>query len=160
MGHSTMNIIASTCLFLGLAFLLVGLEATPQGKGRGIGRAPSAIVNCGCQCSNIMYRDEDGKVHGNCRSADDSGAQWCYVGAGSTCQDTQTSDKGPHGDDWSYEACATPSVLLLKPLQQVGKKYFHIVLQEDSLVTLMMLKRRTSMIRKLICFQFCMILNL
>jgi len=106
--HSTMNCIASTCLFLGLAFLLVGLEATPQGKGRGIGRAPSAIVNCGCQCSNIMYRDEDGKVHGNCKSADDSGAQWCYVGAGSTCQDIQTSDKGPHGDDWSYEACATP----------------------------------------------------
>merc|ERR1712106_170880 len=104
MGHSTMNFILSKCLFLGLAILLVGLEATPQSRNR----APSPIVNCGCQCTNLSYRDENGKVHGNCQSDDDAGAKWCYVGAESPCQDIQTTDKGPHGQDWSYEACATP----------------------------------------------------
>ena len=35
-----------------------------------------------------------------------SGAQWCFVEAGTPCQDLQTSDT----KDWSYEACATPIV--------------------------------------------------
>merc|ERR1712106_593085 len=195
-SHSTMTSIPSKCLFLGLALLLVGLEATPQGRSRsrsrargktrdltrgpskdhveeshcseeyavagqgeaalrrwsfnpdlkqcdsfeyggqggsrnnfvneyrcqfvcrekfdnkrpskGKARAASTEVNCGCQCSNLIYRDENKKTHGNCESADDSGAQWCYVGAGSTCNDIQTTQKGPHAQDWSYEACATP----------------------------------------------------
>jgi len=71
-------------------------------------RAPSPTINCGCQCSNLIYKDEDGKVHGNCRSTDDTGAQWCYAEAGSTCQDIQTKTT-VHDEPWSYEACATPA---------------------------------------------------
>merc|ERR1712106_41366 len=212
-SHSTMTSIPSKCLFLGLALLLVGLEATPQGRSRsrsrargktrdltrgppkdhveeshcseeyavagqgeaalrrwsfnpdleqcdsfkygGEGgsrnnfvneytcqfvcgekikssldtpkdrtraraRAASGKSNCGCQCSNLIYRDENKKVHGNCESADDSGAQGCYVGTGSTCQDTQTTDKGPYVHDWSYEACATP--VCDKPLETLVSK--------------------------------------
>ena len=44
----------------------------------------------------------------------DNGAQWCYVdplgnGDGSTCEDKQTSKKGPYDYAWSYEACLTPA---------------------------------------------------
>merc|ERR1712106_84557 len=86
-------------------FLTIGLrlaEAKPKKD-----RAPSPIVNCECQCTNLIYKDENGKVHGNCRSSDDTGAQWCYVEAGSTCQDIQTTTT-VQDEPWSYEACATP----------------------------------------------------
>merc|ERR1739838_1114651 len=46
--------------------------------------------------------------HGNCESADNTGTKWCFVGTGSTCQDIQTTKKGPYTKDWSYEACTTP----------------------------------------------------
>ena len=39
----------------------------------------------------------------------ESGAQWCFVGAGSTCTDIQTTQQGPYTKEWSYEACATPA---------------------------------------------------
>merc|ERR1712106_653159 len=110
MGHSKMYSLRSNCIVLGLMFILLGLDATPQGRGRAQSteRAPSAEVNYGCQCSNLVYRDENKKVHGNCESFD-SGAQWCFVGAGSTCQDIQTTQRGPYTNKkWSYEACATP----------------------------------------------------
>ena len=44
-------------------------------------------------------------------SAGDSGTPWCYVGAGSPCQDIQpTGTAGPYSDhEWSYAACATPA---------------------------------------------------
>ena len=38
-----------------------------------------------------------------------SGAEWCFVGAESTCQDIQTTQRGPYTKEWSYEACATPA---------------------------------------------------
>jgi len=103
-----MTFIQTKCLFLGLAFLLVGLEAAPQGRDirPPTDRAPSVVFNYGCQCTNLIYRDEDGKVDGNCESGDESGAQWCYVEAGSPCRDIQTTTQGPN---WSYQACATPS---------------------------------------------------
>jgi len=88
-----------------LGFLAIGLrlaEAKPKKD-----RAPSSIINCECQCTNLIYKDENGKVHGNCRSSDDTGAQWCYVEAGSTCQDIQTTTT-VQDEPWSYEACATP----------------------------------------------------
>merc|ERR1712106_599112 len=93
-----------------VVFLAIGLtlaEAKPQDGDR----APSTVVNCGCQCSNLIYKDENGLTHGNCRST-----QWCFVDPdGSTCLDLQT---GKVPDDllpwfsnylWSYEACATPA---------------------------------------------------
>merc|ERR1711892_1159104 len=111
MGHSKMYSLRSNCIVLGLMFILLGLDATPQGRGRAQSteRAPSAEVNYGCQCSNLVYRDENKKVHGNCESLD-SDAEWCFVGAGSTCQDIQTTQRGPYTNKgWSYEACATPA---------------------------------------------------
>lgn len=91
---------------IGFVFLAIGLKL-PEAK-------PSED-SCGCQCSNLIYRDGDGKVYGNCQSKDDSGAQWCFAEAGSTCQDLQTSAKGPYDKDWSYEACTTPECLSTKP---------------------------------------------
>merc|ERR1711915_597599 len=69
------------------------------------GAAPSA---CGCQCSDLVWQDKYGTVHGNCRSADHTKAKWCYVKEGSTCSDLVPSARHPR-NPWSYQACATPS---------------------------------------------------
>merc|ERR1712038_1752285 len=74
-------------------------------------KAASPYTNCGCQCSSLTFRDKSGRVQGNCKSADHTGAQWCYVdtSVSSTCQDlSYTSVRFP-GKPWSYEACATPA---------------------------------------------------
>eukprot|EP00092_Neocalanus_flemingeri_P007817 GFUD01008438.1.p1 GENE.GFUD01008438.1~~GFUD01008438.1.p1 ORF type:complete len:241 (-),score=59.43 GFUD01008438.1:182-904(-) len=74
-------------------------------------KAASPYTNCGCQCSNLTFRDKYGKTQGNCKSADHTGAQWCYVdpNQSSSCQDlSYTSVRFP-GKPWSYEACATPA---------------------------------------------------
>merc|ERR1719391_1389754 len=69
------------------------------------GAAPSA---CGCQCSDLVWEDKYGTVHGNCRSADHTKAKWCYVKEGSTCSDLVPSKRHPR-NPWSYQACATPT---------------------------------------------------
>merc|ERR1712038_1117587 len=74
-------------------------------------KAASPYTNCACQCSSLTFRDKRGRVQGNCKSADHTGAQWCYVDTSvpSTCQDlSYTSVRFP-GKPWSYEACATPA---------------------------------------------------
>merc|ERR1712038_256168 len=74
-------------------------------------KAASPYTNCGCQCSSLTFRDKSGRVQGNCKSADHTGAQWCHVDTSvpSTCQDlSYTSVRFP-GKPWSYEACATPA---------------------------------------------------
>merc|ERR1712079_196377 len=76
-------------------------------------KAASPYTNCGCQCSNLQFTDKYNRNHGNCQSADHTGAKWCYVQTNgnqrSTCQDLRyTSEKFP-GTPWSYEACATPA---------------------------------------------------
>merc|ERR1711872_127671 len=74
-------------------------------------KAASPYTNCGCQCSSLTFRDKSGRVQGNCKSTDHTGAQWCYVDTSvpSTCQDlSYTSVRFP-GKPWSYEACATPA---------------------------------------------------
>merc|ERR1719318_481370 len=88
---------------VGILILVVGLEAQKVGT-----KAASSRVNCGCQCSNLTFRDKYGRVQGNCKSADHTGARWCYVegGWGSPCQDKQNSKR--FNKPWSYEACATP----------------------------------------------------
>merc|ERR1712106_361689 len=97
-----------------VVFLAIGLtlaEAKPQDGDR----APSTVVNCECQCSNLIWIDEDGKIHGNCKSAN-NGAQWCFAvgGDGSSCSDLQTTvQMGPYPNPpnaWSHEACATPAI--------------------------------------------------
>merc|ERR1719385_286339 len=69
------------------------------------GAAPSA---CGCQCSDLVWEDKYGTVHGNCRSADHTKAKWCYVKEGSTCSDLVPSARHPR-NPWAYQACATPT---------------------------------------------------
>ena len=72
-------------------------------------KAASQQTNCGCQCSSLTFRDAAGRLHGNCKSADQTRAVWCYMERGSTCRDLQfTSTRFP-GTPWSYEACATPA---------------------------------------------------
>merc|ERR1719333_1289664 len=71
-------------------------------------KAASNLVNCGCQCSSLTFRDAKGEVQGNCLTVDSTGAQWCYVDSEySSCQDTVPSLRFPN-NPWSYEACATP----------------------------------------------------
>merc|ERR1712215_325730 len=94
-------------LFLPLLLLATCIEClkTPNTK------AASPYTNCGCQCSNLTFKDKYGATHGNCHSADQTGAVWCYVdpNQASSCQDlAYTSVRFP-GKPWSYEACATPA---------------------------------------------------
>merc|ERR1719300_126093 len=95
-------LILKGCLLVNVIVLLItNLEARVQTK------AASTQVNCGCQCSNLTFRDKYGKVQGNCKSADQTGARWCYVNSwGSPCQDKRSSKR--FSKPWSYEACATP----------------------------------------------------
>merc|ERR1712200_342534 len=72
-------------------------------------KAASPLINCGCQCSSLTFRDANGVVQGNCLTVDSTGAQWCYVDqAYSSCQDLVPSKRFPN-NPWSYETCATPA---------------------------------------------------
>merc|ERR1712102_115936 len=72
-------------------------------------KAASPLINCGCQCSSLTFRDANGVVQGNCLTVDSTAAQWCYVDqAYSSCQDLVPSKRFPN-NPWSYEACATPA---------------------------------------------------
>merc|ERR1712121_146036 len=73
-------------------------------------KAASPYTNCGCQCSNLQFRDKYNKRQGKCESADHTGAKWCYVDPSqSTCQDLSYTSKRFPGTPWSHEACATPA---------------------------------------------------
>merc|ERR1712198_706641 len=101
MGRLKM-VVRSTGLLLGLFLCIVQLDGQKTGN-----RAASQQVNCGCQCSNLTFRDKYGRVQGNCKSADHTGAKWCYVNSWSSpCQDKQRSKR--FNKPWSYAACATP----------------------------------------------------
>merc|ERR1712121_256036 len=55
------------------------------------------------------FRDKFNRIQGNCKTADNTGAQWCYTEYGSTCEDQQRSQRfGHQGKTWSYQACSTP----------------------------------------------------
>merc|ERR1712110_1163366 len=94
-------------VFLGLLSALLGdcsekLDSASE-------KASSPLINCGCQCSSLTFRDANGVVQGNCLTVDSTGAQWCYVdSAFSSCQDLVPSKRFPN-NPWSYEACATPA---------------------------------------------------
>merc|ERR1712183_400200 len=94
-------------VFLGLLSALLGdcsekLDSANE-------KAASPLINCGCQCSSLTFRDANGVVQGNCLTVDSTGAQWSYVDpAYSSCQDLVPSKRFP-SNPWSYEACATPA---------------------------------------------------
>lgn len=79
--------------------------------------AQTSIQDCLCQCHWQTFRDRYGRTHGNCKSTDQTKAQWCYVRSPvktylgnhghSTCSDLQRSGRYP-SLTWSYQACATP----------------------------------------------------
>merc|ERR1712198_567543 len=97
------KIVLISCLFVIPCISLETEKTNPK--------AASPYTNCGCQCSSFTFRDKSGRVQGNCKSTDHTGAQWCYVDTSvpSTCQDlSYTSVRFP-GKPWSYEACATPA---------------------------------------------------
>merc|ERR1712080_307213 len=82
-----------------------------QTCNNGVVKAASLEVNCGCQCSSLTFRDKYNRIHGNCKRADNTGAQWCYTEPGSTCEDQQRSTRyDSQGRTWSYQACSTPSL--------------------------------------------------
>merc|ERR1712121_101274 len=91
-----------------LAILFIAHTVTAQTTNT---KAASYRVNCGCQCSDLTFRDKYNRVQGNCKTADNTGAQWCYTEYGSTCEDQQRSTRfGRQGKTWSYQACSTPSI--------------------------------------------------
>merc|ERR1719394_439622 len=75
-------------------------------------KAASNAANCNCQCSSLTFRDKWGRLQGNCNTADNTGAVWCYVDSAysSSCRDLVHSQRfSRQGKAWSYEACSTPS---------------------------------------------------
>merc|ERR1711936_1150027 len=92
-----------------LASLAIIATASPVEVESTETKASSPLINCGCQCSSLTFRDANGVVQGNCLTVDSTGAQWCYVEAAySSCQDLVPSKRFPN-NPWSYEACATPA---------------------------------------------------
>merc|ERR1711874_663121 len=95
--------------FLLLVTLVTLATASPVEVESTETKASSPLINCGCQCSSLTFRDANGVVQGNCLTVDSTGAQWCYVDqAYSSCQDLVPSKRFPN-NPWSYEACATPA---------------------------------------------------
>ena len=97
--------------YLIVSLAVVGITASPSEVVDSETKAASPLINCGCQCSPLTFRDAKGQVQGNCLTVDGTGAQWCYVDAAhsSSCQDLVPSQRFPN-NPWSYEACATPSI--------------------------------------------------
>merc|ERR1711963_26899 len=97
--------------YLIVSLAVVGISASPSEVVDSETKAASPLINCGCQCSPLTFRDAKGEVQGNCLTVDRTGAQWCYVDAAhsSSCQDLVPSQRFPN-NPWSYEACATPSI--------------------------------------------------
>merc|ERR1719147_708320 len=97
-----------------LVSLALGQKKKGSSKVATNTKAASPYQNCGCQCSNLSFK-QYGKSHGNCLSPDETGALWCYVddAYSSTCQDATPSKRGYSNPaflnkKWSYEACDTP----------------------------------------------------
>merc|ERR1711934_330542 len=62
----------------------------------------------GCRCStnHLIFKDEWGKTHGDCQSADNTGRKWCYTtGWNSGCSDLVKSQRYS-SNPWSYDACS------------------------------------------------------
>ena len=55
--------------------------------------APDGQENYGCQCKSLTFLDESRRIQGNCKTADNTGARWCYVPSYNTCTDLQPSSR-------------------------------------------------------------------
>merc|ERR1712106_62861 len=112
MGHQSLTRMMIQFLVTISTFLILLTPTTESVKTTDTNtKAASPYTNCGCQCSNLTFKDKYGKTNGNCKSVDHTGAQWCYVdpNQSSSCQDlSYTSTRFP-GKPWSCEACATPA---------------------------------------------------
>merc|ERR1711942_167228 len=102
-------------------------------------RAPAAlsIEDCLCQCESQVFTDKFGRINGNCKSADRTGKNWCYLKdvqslinqyrsnghqrwngyntvqaqapVSTTCPDARTSQQF-QGKVFGYHACGTPAL--------------------------------------------------
>jgi len=92
-----------------VALVLATLHGSIALKTATNNKAASTYVNCDCQCSHLTFQDKFGRTQGNCKTADNTGATWCYVDARSPCLDKQRSVRfSQSGHAWSYQACSTP----------------------------------------------------
>merc|ERR1712038_1419945 len=93
-------------------------------------RAASTCYNCECQCDSYVVKDKQGRWIGNCKTADVTGAEFCYVSgrALQACGDLKISEHRTSSNGrrkrYSYEACATPTRNECYRLnQQLGQQY-------------------------------------
>merc|ERR1712242_415771 len=105
-------------ILLGFCVIALAAMVTAQGEVveerfapfRAAAAAHPGGQDCNCQCSRQIFQDKRGRTHGNCRRAGETGAKWCYVDPSySQCPDLKRSTRF-NGKDWSYQACATPSL--------------------------------------------------
>merc|ERR1712170_286300 len=107
-NNNNHNKMQTRSILLSLAFTGLSM-ASPSEVLASETKAASPLINCGCQCAPLTFRDAKGEVQGNCRTVDSTGAQWCYVDTSySSCADLVPSLRFPN-NPWSYEACATPA---------------------------------------------------
>merc|ERR1711970_1250349 len=79
-----------------------------QGASQGSYNQGSSNQGGRCQCDySKTFTDQNGRTHGACRRADNSGRTWCYTtGWGNSgCGDLQSSKRFPN-NPWSYRACS------------------------------------------------------
>ena len=105
-------------LLLSLALTSLSM-ASPTEVPASDTKAASPLINCGCQCAPLTFRDAkvtpsfkilfrkfriiyntslvQGVVQGNCLTVDSTGAQWCYVDTSySSCADLVPSLRYPN----------------------------------------------------------------
>ena len=95
-----------------LPLLVVVLVATTMSKDLGV-RAPSADLNCDCQCDGTTYLDEYDTIQGNCKSTDSTDRKWCYISQDQKTMDACKDDFGydsRYNMSKSYHACSTPDL--------------------------------------------------
>merc|ERR1712170_247597 len=117
MGNHNWHQTTKITMYLLAASLTLLASATASPLKVTSAKAASPYVNIGCQCSPLTFVDQYGSIQGNCRSADSTGARWCYVdnAHSSSCQDLRFSARFPN-NPWSYEACATPLPVVVAPV--------------------------------------------
>merc|ERR1739846_306727 len=80
----------------------------PKPKPRPVSRphCGSCCYASSCSGNHLIFKDERGKTHGDCQSADNTGRKWCYsTGWDSGCSDLVKSQRYS-SNPWSYEACS------------------------------------------------------
>merc|ERR1711876_128476 len=107
---TTSNIRMNKLILLG--FCVIALAAMATSQITQYAEAPASDEDCFCQCSRLTFQDKYGRTQGNCKRADHTGAKWCYVDPRySQCRDLTYSTRfSRFGEQWSYQACATPGL--------------------------------------------------